>query len=234
MTNTGALDRYVPRALLRHLVAAPGEPARTLAGTVVFADLSGFTRLSERLARTGREGAEHLLDTISSTFSALLADAYAYGGSMLKFGGDALLLWFEGEEHPQRACASACAMRSTLRRVGRIRAGSSNVVLRMSMGVHSGSYETFLVGGSHREYLVAGRAASTVVAMEAGASSGQILLSRDTAELLPDGCLGSPCVPGILLTRPPGAGAMLPPDLFPGRLMKRSPRACRPRCAHTC
>jgi class 3 adenylate cyclase/tetratricopeptide (TPR) repeat protein len=203
MTNTGALDRYVPRVLLRHVVDAPGELARMLEGTVVFADLSGFTRLSERLARTGPEGAEHLTDTINSCFSALLADAYAHGGSMLKFGGDALLLWFEGDEHPLRACAAACAMRGTLRRVGRIRAGTSNVVLRMSVGVHSGAYETFLVGGSHREYLIGGPAASAVVAMEAGASSGQILLSHETAALLPDGCLGSPSGSGVLLARPP-------------------------------
>ena len=207
MTNSGALDRYVPRALLRHLVAAPDELARTLDGTVVLADLSGFTRLSERLARKGNEGAEHLVDTINCCFSALLADAYAHGGSMLKFGGDALLLWFDGDEHPGRACASAFAMRGTLRRVGRIQAGSTNVVLRMSVGVHSGSYDTFLVGGSHREYLIAGPAASTVVAMDTGAASGQILLSRETAELLPAGCIGSASGPGVLLARPPLAGA---------------------------
>src|ERR1700722_20676003 len=123
MTNTGALDRYVSRVLLRHLVTAPDERARTLEGTVVFTVLSGFTRLSERLARKGSEGAENLVDAINSSFSALLADAYAHGGSMLKFGGDALLLWFDGDEHPLRACAAAGAMRTTLRRVGRIRAG---------------------------------------------------------------------------------------------------------------
>ncbi|HEY5316638.1 MAG TPA: adenylate/guanylate cyclase domain-containing protein, partial [Solirubrobacteraceae bacterium] len=212
MTNTGALDRYVSRVLLRHLVAAPDEPAQPLEGTVVFTDLSGFTRLSERLARKGREGAEHLVDTINSCFSALLADAYAYGGSMLKFGGDALLLWFDGEEHALRACASACAMRTTLRRVGRIRAGTSNVVLRMSVGVHTGTFQTFLVGGSHREYLICGPAASTVVALEASASTGQILISGETAEHLPAGCLGTRAGPGVLLSRPPPAAEWAPPQ----------------------
>ena len=43
--------------------------------TMVFADVSGFTRLSERLARKGKEGAEHLVDVINTCFSALLADA---------------------------------------------------------------------------------------------------------------------------------------------------------------
>ena len=85
---------------------------------------------------------------------------------MLKFGGDAMLLWFEGDEHVERACASAVAMRRTLREVGRIRAGGSEVVLRMSVGVHTGDYAMFLVGGSHREFLIGGGAATTVVAME--------------------------------------------------------------------
>jgi class 3 adenylate cyclase/tetratricopeptide (TPR) repeat protein len=187
-------------------VDAPGELTRTLNGTVVFTDLSGFTRLSERLARKGTEGAEHLTDAINSSFSALLSDAYAHGGSMVKFGGDALLLWFEGDEHSLRACDAAFAMRIRLRSVGRIQAGSSTVVLRMSIGVHSGLFDTFLVGGSHREYLIAGPGASTVVAMEGGASSGQILISAQTAELLPPGCVGAPCGPGVLLARAPIAG----------------------------
>jgi class 3 adenylate cyclase len=48
----------------------------------------------------------------------------------------------------------------------------------MSAGVHSGRYDMFLVGGSHREYLIAGPAASTVVEMEGAAQAGQIVVSR--------------------------------------------------------
>jgi class 3 adenylate cyclase/tetratricopeptide (TPR) repeat protein len=194
-------DCYVPRPQLRHLALTPDELARTLEGTVVFVDLSGFTRLSERLARKGREGAEFIVDTVGSCFTELLRDAYGNGASLLKFGGDALLLWFEGDEHPRRACASAVAMRKTLRRIGRIRAAGSTVVLRMSVGIHSGDYETFLVGGSHREYLIAGPAATKAVEMEGAASAGQILISRETAELLPGSWLGADFGPGRLLAR---------------------------------
>jgi class 3 adenylate cyclase/tetratricopeptide (TPR) repeat protein len=201
----GTLDCYVPRVVLRRLVQAPGELVQTLDGTIVFADISGFTRLSERLARSGTEGAEHLVDTINSCFSRLLVDAYAGGGSLLKFGGDAMLLWFEGEEHALRACSSAVAMRRTLRDVGRIRAGRSDVVLRMSVGVHSGSYEMFLVGGSHRELLIGGSATTRVVAMESLASAGQVLVSADTADLLPRSCLGAQVDAGLLLSRSPSA-----------------------------
>src|ERR1039458_6244432 len=96
-------------------------------------------------------------------------------------------------------------MRRTLRDVGRIRAGGSDVVLRMSVGVHSGSYEMFLVGGSHRELLIGGSATTTVVAMESLASAGQVLVSADTADLLPRSCLGAQVDAGLLLSRSPSA-----------------------------
>jgi class 3 adenylate cyclase/tetratricopeptide (TPR) repeat protein len=200
--------------LLGRLHEPTAEFAEMLEGTMVFADVSGFTRLSERLARTGKEGAEHLVDAINACFSALLDDAYARGGSLLKFGGDAMLLWFEGEEHVLRACAASAEMRRTLREVGRIRAGGSEVVLRMSVGVHNGSYAMFLVGGSHRELLIGGRGATTVVAMEGLASAGQILVSAETASVLPPGCLGADVGTGTLLARAPAPREWTPSNGF--------------------
>jgi class 3 adenylate cyclase/tetratricopeptide (TPR) repeat protein len=201
--STGVLDRYVPRVLLRRLLSDSGDAVETHDGTLVFVDVSGFTKLSERLARSGKEGAERLVDVINSCFSELLADAYTNGGSLLKFGGDALLLWFEEDGHVERACASAAAMQNTLRRVGRIDTGGHRVVLRMSVGVHTGPLDMFLVGGSHREFVMAGPTASKVVEMEGVASAGQILISPETAACLPSNCLGSPLGPGVLLARAP-------------------------------
>lgn len=229
--NNRKFDCYVPRALLKRLVANPGEAVLSQDGTVAFVDISGFTRLAERLARGGREGAEQLVDTINSCFSTLLDEAYVNGGSLLKFGGDALLLWFEGPEHPLRACASAAAMRRTLRRIGRIQLGGTAVVLHMSVGIHSGRYEMFLVGGSHREHFIAGRAASVVVATEAAASAGQILVSPQTAKLLPPRCLGAAGEAGILLARSPSfrewiepAALALPPDDVVARCLSTAVR----------
>ena len=51
----------------------------------------------------------------------------------------------------------------------------------MSVGVHSGEYTMFVVGDSHRELLIGGSAATTVVEMESAASSGQIVISPQTA-----------------------------------------------------
>ena len=197
-SDSGTLAPYVPRALLARLARQPIDVlTETVEGTMVFADVSGFTRLSERLARAGQEGAEQLVDVINACFTALLADAYGRGGSLVKFGGDAMLLFFYDDEHTERACSAAAAMRRTLREVGHIRAGPTNVVLRMSVGVHRGYYPMFVVGDSHRELLIGGAAATTVVEMESAASSGQIVISSRTARRLPRSCVGASVRPGI-------------------------------------
>ena len=186
---------------------------------MVFVDISGFTALSEKLAKIGKEGAEELTDAIGSCFAALLAVAYANGGGLLKFGGDALLLWFSGEGHVDRAARSAVWMCRTLRDVGMIETTAGGTVrLRMSVGMHTGTYFFFVVGGSHKELIVAGPAASRTVEMENTASAGQILVSAAAAAALPERLLGPPLGNGRLLWRAPPAAS--PPV--------RRPRGSRP------
>src|SRR5829696_3712287 len=195
---------YVPRALLEHLTGAPGLRVRPVDGTCVLVDVSGFTKLSERLARRGgREGAEQLADAIGRCFESLLGVAYDKGGGLLKFGGDALLLLFDGDAHRERACACAVAMAGRLRELGPIETGAGAVTLRMSVGVHSAEYLLFAVGGSHRELLIAGPAASAVVRMEKEAGAGEIVVSAATAAALPPGCLGAARRGGRLLRSAP-------------------------------
>ena len=114
-SEAGTLAPFVPRALMARLARPIDVLNEMVPCTIVFADVSGFTRLSERLARRGREGAEQLVDVINACFSALLAEAYGRGGSLVKFGGDAMLLMFydqQGDqEHAARACCAAVAMR---------------------------------------------------------------------------------------------------------------------------
>jgi class 3 adenylate cyclase/tetratricopeptide (TPR) repeat protein len=224
-SEASTLAPYVPRAILARLARPISVLAETVECTFVFADVSGFTRLSERLARRGQEGAEQLVDVINGCFTALLAEAYGRGGSLVKFGGDAMLLLFYDQvgdqNHALRACCAASEMRRTLREVGRVRAGDANVTLRMSVGVHSGEYTMFVVGGSHRELLIGGAAATTIVGMEAAASAGQILVSPQTAQRLPRGCIGSLTGEGVLLSRPPPACEWTPPAGLP----MPSPRA---------
>jgi class 3 adenylate cyclase len=136
-------NRYVARILQQHLANDPASRCWTTEGTAVFVDISGFTRLSERLARKGREGAEQITEAIGKSFEGVLAIAYDNGGSLLKFGGDALLLWFEDEAHAGRACRAAVLMRRVLRDVGRIELPGATVTLRMTQGVHTARYHFF-------------------------------------------------------------------------------------------
>src|SRR5262249_44174188 len=128
---------------------------------------------------------------------------------LLKFGGDALLLWFSGPSHAVRACASAAGMRRTLSQVERS-SGSNGDRLRMSVGVHSGEFHFFLVGSSHRELLVAGPAATLTVRRESTASSGQVVMSRATADSIPRRHWGDEVGSGRLLRGTPAA-----PDATP-------------------
>ncbi len=68
-------------------------------------------------------------------------------------------------------------MRKRLREVGKIQTTRGTVGLRMSVGVHTGMYDFFLVGDSHRELIVTGPGATQVVTMEGTAEAGEILLS---------------------------------------------------------
>src|SRR5438477_496309 len=181
---------YVPRTFQQHLVDAPESPSWISEGTAVFVDISGFTQLSEQLARKGREGAEQITDVISSSFEAILAVAYQNGGGLTKFGGDSLLLWFHGDEHTERACRASVLMRRVLDDVGRIELPDAKVTLQMSQGVHSGSFHFFSVGTSHLELLPVGPAWSRLASLEHEASAGEILISDDTANRLPAECRG--------------------------------------------
>ena len=160
------LAPYLPRLTIDWVTTQAGDPLREIEGTLAFVDISGFTKLSEGLAKHGKVGAEELTATIDSCFVALLDLAVAFGGRLLKFGGDALLLHFSGEAHEARACRATIEMRRALRVVGRLTVLGQKVSLRMSVGINSGVFHFFLVGDSHRELVVTGPAASIVVAME--------------------------------------------------------------------
>lgn len=208
MTSPGAeageaLQPYLPRLIRYWDEDAPGQLHRSVDGSMVFVDISGFTKMSERLARHGNVGAEEVTEVIDSTFGRLLPSAYTYGANLLKFGGDALLLLFTGDGHHLRAAAAAHAMRAELRQIGGFQTTAGKVALRMSVGVHSGAFDFFLVGESHREMIVAGPAATRTVEMEGAASAAQILISPETAALLPGASVGAAHGPGYLLRRAP-------------------------------
>jgi class 3 adenylate cyclase/tetratricopeptide (TPR) repeat protein len=212
MTDLAAeLVSFVPRLTIEWLRSTPEQRWLEIDGTLAFVDISGFTAMSEQLSSLGKAGAEEVTDVMNSTFSALLDRAYELGGGLLKFGGDALLLLYQGEEHALRAARAAFEMRTTLRAIGRPRTSAGAVQLRMHAGLHSGRFQFFLVGGSHRELLVTGPAATRTVEMEGASEAGEILISPETAAELDPSTLGDEKGPGRLLQAAPEVTGALEP-----------------------
>ncbi len=199
------LDPYVPRMVVDWLRDHPGDTWREVEGSLAFVDISGFTTLTERLARNGKVGAEEMSDLLNSTFAELLDVAYLDGAGLVKWGGDAVLLLFQGDDHAARACRAAYRMRARMRTVGKLETSAGRVVLRMSVGVHSGTFHFFLVGDPtyHRELLISGPAASRCADLEALADAGEIMISEETARLLPARVVGRPKGHGRLLSGQP-------------------------------
>ena len=228
-TPTG-LTPYVPRVVIEWLREAPDATWRTLEGTLAFVDLSGFTAMSERLARKGKAGAEELIDVLNATFVELLQIAYDNGGGVLKFGGDALLLFFSGDEHARRAARVSHGMRRALREIGRPRTSAGQVTLRMHAGLNTGTFRFFLVGGSHRELLLCGPEVSQTVAMQDASEAGEVLVSPATGAELPARYVGEQKSGGRLLKAdvPVSTSGLMPvPDVTGLPLADCVPRAIR-------
>ena len=97
------LASYVPTLITRRLAIDPtriSEPAsERFPAAVLFADISGFTALTEQLARGGPAGAEELTHLLNAYFDQLIDLIAGYGGDIVKFAGDALIaLWPVADE----------------------------------------------------------------------------------------------------------------------------------------
>jgi len=200
---------YVPRLLPRWAAADPEPAHRVVDGSLVFFDITGFTPLTERLARKGREGAEELSNLLDTVFGRLLMGAEDKGGDLLKWGGDALLLLFDGPDHARRAGRAALDLQRALAQMGRAKTSIGRVVLHASAAVESGPIDLVL-GGSpalHRELVVLGPTATRVTMLEHAASKGEVLVGDATAEAIGESgirprvgwghlLVGAPATPG--------------------------------------
>ena len=88
-------------------------------GAAMFADISGFTGLTEALANEfgPQRGAEELTANLNRVFHALIAELDRYGGDVIYFSGDAITCWIDGDDGA-RATACGLAMQRTIARVG--------------------------------------------------------------------------------------------------------------------
>lgn len=154
---------YIPHSLMRLLLSPSfreGEPTRyTLDAAVLFADVSGFSNLTDALVEKGDEGSEEITRLLNACFGRLIAELEAEGGDVVKFSGDALTILFSAEEEPlshaiRRASQAAEAMQRSMREIS----AELDVNLELKIGIGAGEVWTFQVGGVFRrwEYVLTG------------------------------------------------------------------------------
>lgn len=161
-------------------------------GTVGYFDISGFTRINERLAAMGREGAELVKTAINAVFAPLIEVVLGSGGDVLKFGGDALFVLFAGDGHEFRAAVAAAEMHRRIAAVGAVPTPLGPVRLKMSAALHRGSIDVVPVGDERRDVLVVGPAVTAVLELEADANSGTTRVSPAFAACLDRGWVSGP------------------------------------------
>src|SRR5258708_6187863 len=95
------LAGYVPDLVLRRLArdsSLPTVPAlERFPAAVLFADVSGFTRLTEQFAQQGASGVEMVSMHLNAYFEQLIDSIAGHGGDVVKFAGDALVSVFSAE-----------------------------------------------------------------------------------------------------------------------------------------
>ena len=166
---------YLPRLVLDWLRDKPTEHTGRAEGTLIFADVSGFTALSDRLAiEMGKGGSEAVTAVMNDAFGELVEIVFLEHGDLLRFGGDALVAWFTGEEHSGRACRAAVDMREAITEID-----AGDIDLGISIGVASGEITIDLIGTSHREIVLSGEGVDLVIAAEGAADRGQIFVSAN-------------------------------------------------------
>jgi class 3 adenylate cyclase/tetratricopeptide (TPR) repeat protein len=217
---------FIP-ARLAHAQLANPQPGRVGGafwhGSLLFADLSGFTALSEKLSVLGRQGAEEVSAIISQVFDNLLAEIAAYQGTLLKFGGDALTAFFDadtlGESHPYAAAAAALAMQQGMASFDQLPTRAGVFRLGLRVGVHSGRVFAAEVGDtSHIELVVTGAEVNRVALAQEIASPGEVVVTERTAALLADATLEPRDESFLLLRALPPVRLPPPPSDFVGRV----------------
>lgn len=180
--------QYVSPQLLDRITATHGLSqinGETRDGSVLFADIRGFTNMTET------HGAEVVVGVLNRYFGEVVTIINAHEGYLDKFIGDEVFVVFNGPidqpDHIERAVRCAIAI---LERVAEMnKKGAFDVVggLGVGAGVATGTMVVGNVGSSqHLEYTVVGDAVNVAARLTGIAAPGQALISPDTAKHLPD------------------------------------------------
>lgn len=149
--------------------------------TVLVADVSGFTALSEQL------DPEQVSEIMHRTFDIVLDVVHEHGGKVNQFLGDGVMALFAegpGEHHACRALSAAFELQQRLDTVRREVRRSFGLEFRVRMGIHTGPVVVGTIGaGLRTDYTATGNTASTALGLLQIADPGQIVLTEHTREL---------------------------------------------------
>jgi class 3 adenylate cyclase/tetratricopeptide (TPR) repeat protein len=199
-TLSEILAGYVPALILRRFASDP-SPLETpemerFPAAMLFADIAGFTALTEQLAQRGPVGAEQLSDLLNAYFEQLTGLVMSHGGEVVKLAGDALIAGWSTVllDEPlatvsQRAAQCALAVQATLHNYE----VAEGICLSLRVGIGAGEVVAAHVGGlqDRWELLLAG---TPLIQMSAAqqAQPGETVLSAEAWALVQEVCAGTP------------------------------------------
>lgn len=180
------LERYHSPSVVQQMMAAGSlENGRLFPKeaeiTILFADIVGFTALSERLSPA------EIAELLNSFFEEMLQEIFAVGGTLDKFIGDCIMAFFGApetqEDHAERAVAAAKGMLERLEHLNAHNLLKERLQLRIA--INSGKAVVGDVGSSQRvDYTVLGATINLASRMEGICPPGRFVVSETTYNLL--------------------------------------------------
>ena len=155
----------------------------------LFADISGFTKLSEKFSKKGRKGPEFLAFCLNRYMELLINIIGKNVGDIFKFAGDALLVIWPASENNDLAEYSVRAFhcaKQIQKKLNNLDMGIGNR-LSVKVGLGFGDCSIFYGGGTFKrsEYLIVGSAMKQACSAECHATQGgQIIVSEKMYEYL--------------------------------------------------
>ncbi|MCU1253706.1 MAG: cyaA1 [Candidatus Angelobacter sp.] len=180
-----ALERFLSPEVVEMVVA---NPDIRLGGvnqevTVMFADIRGFTTMSEAM-EPGR-----VVEILNEYFTRVTDVIFDNGGTLDKYIGDAVMAVFgapisKGND-AAAAVNSAIQIQRLLIELNRDAAAREWPELRVGIGINTGNAIAGNIGSPRRlDYTVVGDAVNTAQRLMTNAAGGQILISESTAKKL--------------------------------------------------
>ena len=188
------LPYYVRAALIQHPERSPLTQAQRFDAVVLFADVSGFTAISEALGASGKTGTEELTRILNGYFEPMIGLIHTYGGMIGKFGGDAMTVVFPCagslRDDPGAAqCALHCAleMQARMTQYAALQTSAGTFSLAMKAGIAGGPVFAATVGDPalRLEHILAGSALDRCAEAEHHAVKGEVVIERALLPLTP-------------------------------------------------